>query len=125
MSKDKTQFQSEFGQRIKELRRQKDLSQHQVADMLGMHFTNIIRYERGLARPNSETLKKLADIFSVPSGYLIDGDLDQQAQAQFDDKELLLHFQQIQALPEEDKATIKKLIEAFIFARKVQSLSPS
>ena len=123
MPNDKSQYQIEFGERLKKLRRQKSLSQQQVADKLGMHFTNISRYERGLASTNTETLRKLAEILSVSSGYLIEGALEDGVQAHFEDRELLLQFQQVQNLPEEDKATIKKLLDAFLFQRKVQSLS--
>jgi transcriptional regulator with XRE-family HTH domain len=123
MTEEKSQYQIEFGERFKKLRRQKGLSQQEVADQLGMHFTNISRYERGLASPSSETLKKLAEILSVSSGYLIEGALEDGAQAHFEDRELLLQFQQVQNLPEEDKATVKKLLDAFLFQRKVQGLS--
>lgn len=123
VNEEKSQFQSEFGQRLKALRREKNLSQQEVADLIGMHFTNISRYERGLARPNSETLKKLAEILSVSSGYLIEGALEDGVQARFEDRDLLLQFQEVQTLPEEDKITIKKLLAAFLFARKVQGLS--
>ena len=89
---------------------------------MGMHFTNISRYERGLAKPNSETLRKLAEILSVSSGYLIEGSLEDGAQAHFEDRELLLQFQKIQKLPEEDKVTVKKLLDAFIFQRHIQGM---
>jgi|JYMV01.1.fsa_nt_gi transcriptional regulator with XRE-family HTH domain len=123
MADEKSHYQSEFGDRLKKLRRQKNLSQQEVADKIGMHFTNISRYERGLARPNSETLKKLAEILSVSSGYLIEGTLEDGVQAHFEDRELLLQFQQVQELPDEDKATVKKLLDAFLFQKKVQNLS--
>lgn len=123
MTEEKSQYLVEFGERLKKLRRQKNLSQQEVADQLGMHFTNISRYERGLAGPSSETLKKLAEILSVSSGYLIEGTLEDGVQAHFEDRELLLQFQQVQELPEEDKATVKKLLNAFLFQRKVQNLS--
>lgn len=123
MSNKKSQYQIEFGERLKKLRRQKNLSQQEVADKLGMHFTNVSRYERGLAGPSSETLKKLAEILSVSSGYLVEGALEDGVQAHFEDRELLLQFQQVQELPEEDKTTVKKLLSAFLFQRKVQSLS--
>lgn len=122
MNKHETQLQNEFGQRLKDLRRQKNLSQQQVADLMGMHFTNISRYERGLAKPNSTTLRKLAEILAVSSGYLIEGSIEDGARARFEDHELLLQFQKVQSLPEEDKITVKRLLDAFIFQRNVQGM---
>ncbi|MFA5504362.1 MAG: hypothetical protein WC314_09995 [Vulcanimicrobiota bacterium] len=47
------------------------------------------------------------------------------ARARFEDRELLRQFQTIQTFGEEDKLVVKKLLDAFIFQRKVQGLSGS
>lgn len=105
------------------MRKQKSLSQQEVGELTGMHFTNISRYERGLAMPNAETLRKLSEALGVSGDYLMDGNLEDGAKARFEDRELLHQFQQIQKFPTEDKITIKKLLDAFIFQRNVQGLS--
>lgn len=125
MAEDQKQKSSEFGQRLKELRKQKNLSQQEIGEMTGMHFTNISRYERGLAMPNSDTLKKLSEALEVSGDYLIHGEIEDGARARFEDRELLRQFQTIQAFAEEDKLVVKKLLDAFIFQRKVQGLSDS
>ena len=125
MAEDRKQNDSEFGQRLKALRKQKNLSQQEIGEMTGMHFTNISRYERGLAMPNSDTLKKLSEALEVSGDYLIHGEVEDGARARFEDRELLRQFQTIQTFDEEDKMVVKKLLEAFIFQKKVQGLSNS
>lgn len=123
MSEDKSQQTTDFGKRLKALRKQKDLSQQDIGELTGRHFTNISRYERGLAMPNAETLRKLSEALGVSGDYLMDGKLEDGAKARLDDRELLYQFQQVQKLPTEDKMTVKKLLEAFIFQRTVQGLA--
>lgn len=125
MAEDRKQKDSDFGQRLKKLRKQKNLSQQEIGEMTGMHFTNISRYERGLAMPNSDTLKKLSDALEVSGDYLIHGEVEDGARARFEDRELLRQFQTIQTFTEEDKMVVKKLLEAFIFQKRVQGLSGS
>lgn len=122
MSEHKSQVHLEFGQRLRELRKQKNLSQHDVGDLTGLHYTNISRYERGLAMPNSEKLKKLAGSLGVSGDYLIGGTVEDVAKEGFGDRELLNHFQAVQKLPEADRFLVKKFLEAFIFQRNVQGM---
>jgi transcriptional regulator with XRE-family HTH domain len=91
--------------------------------MTGMHSTNISRYERGLAMPNSDTLRKLSEALGLSGDYLMDGSVEDGARARFEVRELLYQFQQIQKLPNEDKLTVKKLLDAFIFQRTLQGLA--
>lgn len=57
--------------RLRELRKEKGLSQSQVADLLGCNQTAIGKYERGQLEPNIFALKKLADFFECSVDYLL------------------------------------------------------
>ncbi|MBR1983427.1 MAG: helix-turn-helix transcriptional regulator [Clostridia bacterium] len=57
--------------RLRELRKEKGLSQSQVATFLGCNQTAIGKYERGQLEPNFFALKKLADYFECSVDYLI------------------------------------------------------
>ncbi|MFR5451146.1 MAG: helix-turn-helix domain-containing protein [Roseburia hominis] len=46
------------GAKIKEIRKQKGLTQKQLGDLCGMADSAIRRYENGNANPKIETLKK-------------------------------------------------------------------
>lgn len=60
-----------FSTRIKEERMKKGLSQPQLAEEIGLTKQTISLWERGVRRPDFETMEKLADYFGVSLGYLI------------------------------------------------------
>ena len=114
-----------FPQRLRKLRRQKNLSQTKLGELTDLHYTHIGRYERGLSRPSSNTLRKLAEVLGVTTDYLIEGDTDEVAKAKLEDRELLYQFQEIEKLPDDDKAVVKKFLDAFLTKKKVQDLARS
>ena len=65
----------------------------------------------------------LANAFGVSIDYLVNGSLEQKAQDTLDDNELLQQFKEVEQMDEDDRGTIKKLIDAFITKRKVQKLA--
>ena len=59
-----------FGERIKELRLKKGITQRQMADTFGITERNYQRYEV-TDSPSNDTLLKLADFFEVSTDYLL------------------------------------------------------
>ncbi len=57
--------------KLKELRLSKQLSQSELAKMLGCNQTAVGKYERGQLEPNIETLKLLSRIFEVSIDYIL------------------------------------------------------
>lgn len=55
----------QFNERLKELRKQSNLLQKNVADFLGVSVITIRQYEQGTREPNIEKLLKLAAFFNV------------------------------------------------------------
>lgn len=112
-----------FAQRLRDLRKQKNLSQTELGQLAGLHYTHIGRFERGASRPSGDTLKRLADALDVTSDYLLDGAVDEAAKAKFQDRELLRQFQEVEQLPDEDKNVVKKLLDAFLTKKQLQALA--
>lgn len=59
------QYRKDVGNKLNYYRRQKGLTQQQVADILMICRTTYTKYETGVISPNLDTLIRLADIFSV------------------------------------------------------------
>ena len=59
------------GERVKQLRQEKSLSQQSVADVLGIDRSNYSKYELGKLEINNEMLIKLAKFFGVSTDYLL------------------------------------------------------
>ncbi len=59
------------GDRLKELREKRGYSREKLADLLGVGFSNIYRYEAGRNDPSSEIVKRMAELFNVSVDYLV------------------------------------------------------
>ena len=57
--------------RIRDLREDKDLTQKQIADMLGMKQPQYFRYENGYRDIPTDILIKLADFYNVTTDYIL------------------------------------------------------
>ncbi len=60
--------------RIAELRKQKDLSQSKLGEILGVAQNTICNWEMGHRQPDNESLIKMADLFSVTTDYILGRD---------------------------------------------------
>lgn len=60
-----------FGQRLKELRKNKGLTQKEMADIMGMTDRNYQRFEYGKINVPAKTLAFFADFFGVTTDYLL------------------------------------------------------
>lgn len=60
-----------MGNKLKELRKQKRLTQKQVADRIGLAVSAVSSYEAGSRYPSYDVLIKLARIFHVSTDYLL------------------------------------------------------
>ena len=54
-----------IGENIRRLRREKDMTQEQLADRLGLTYQSVSRWENGTAYPDMELLPPLAQMFGV------------------------------------------------------------
>jgi len=112
-----------LGKRVVELRKKKGFSQSELARQVGISYAQVGRYETKGAQPPAEVLKKIADALDTTVDYLINGDTDEKAVSTLKDAELLQQFRAVEQMDEEDKVTVKKLIDAFITKRKIQQLA--
>ena len=88
----------EFGNRLRTLRKQKNLTQKQLASQIGVKNSIISFYEMGDRLPSPEIIVKLAAIFHVSADFLMG----------IDKKEVI----DISDLNEDDKMVIRLLIDS-------------
>lgn len=60
-----------MGDKLKSLRIEKNLTQKQIADRIGLAISAVSSYESGTRYPTYETLIKFARIFHVSTDYLL------------------------------------------------------
>ena len=113
----------ETGERIKELRIAKKLTQSDLAKTVGLSYIQIGRYETQKSNPSSDVLHKIANALDTTIDYLMQGSNDDVVSSQFSDKELLNQFKEVEKLNNDDKYLIKTFIDAFLTKRQIQKLA--
>lgn len=61
---------NKYGQRLKELRQSRNMTQEQLAERLHTSRSRIGMYEQGRRQPDFETQEAIADLFNVNIDYL-------------------------------------------------------
>ena len=64
--------QSRFGEKLRILREIYDVSQQEIADLLGIERSTYTYYELGKTEPSLGTLRKIAYLFHVSADFLLD-----------------------------------------------------
>ena len=107
-----------IAQRLSSLRKNKGLTQQALADAVGLHVTQVKRYEYNQSQPSLETLKKIAKALRVT----IDSLVFEESELLPDDS-LALQFQAVINLPSEQQAVIKQLLEGMIIKYEAERWS--
>ena len=112
-----------LGDRIRRLRQEKGWSQTQLSRKLNVHQKQISGYERDIHAPSIDFLIKIAELFNVSLDYLAFDDRGDMNRVQISDRELIQTIKEIDNLPEEDKTTIKSVLNTFIIKNRFQRLA--
>lgn len=62
-----------INENIRRMRKERNISAKELAEMLGVSEQTIGNYERGDREPNISTMLKLCDVFCVTLDYLVNG----------------------------------------------------
>ena len=99
-----------LGQKISQIRKEKKLSQSDIAKAVGVSRDAISKYERGDIVPSVENAKKMADVLGVNLDYLVSNEEQQEVI----ENSMVRRIKEIQRLSEIDKNTIVNVIDAYI-----------
>lgn len=93
-----------MGNRIRDLREDRDLRQVDVARATGIDQKTLSNYETGKTRPDSEALVRLADFFGVSIDYLV-GRIDTRLRS---NRDIVAELTKIQRNLEDIKLYLKQ-----------------
>jgi transcriptional regulator with XRE-family HTH domain len=111
-----------LGSRIKLLRKEKNLSQGELAQQVGTDARQISRYENGHITPSVEVVAKLAQVLDVSVDYLLFEDSPRRP-LKVEDQDLLEKLQDVQHLSEEDRTSILHILDALVAKSKIKSFA--
>jgi len=103
---------NDFGSILKQLRSEKGFSQDVFASKIGVHVTNLSKYERNLSIPSLEVAKRMAEALDISLDRLVHG--ENIAQDTLEDSDLLSLFNKTQKLSSKQKETVKDFLSAFV-----------
>jgi transcriptional regulator with XRE-family HTH domain len=85
---------SDFGERIRQLRKQRGITQQTLANILGITKTMISAYENGVRKPSYENLMELALFFDISMDWMF-GNTEDRSGVPFLDITQLNHNQRL------------------------------
>ena len=97
----------DFSTILKDLRKKKELSQAQLADLCKIKVTNISRYEMGSVKPSLDMIITLANVLNVSTDRLC-------GLNDIEDDSLVLLARKASKLPKEKQQAIALVLEAFL-----------
>jgi transcriptional regulator with XRE-family HTH domain len=107
-----------FHERLAALRKERGLTQQALAEQVGMHISQIRRYESGQSQPTLDAIRKLAVALSVSADMLLFED-----QERGPDEDLKLQFEAVTRLDPEEKKVIRSVIESMILRHEARRWS--
>jgi len=99
----------DFPERLATLRKDKGFTQQVLAEAIGIHISQLKRYEAGTSQPTLDVLRRLAVELSVSADVLL-FDRDERGP----DEELRLQFEALQQFSPKDKEVAKSVLESLI-----------
>ena len=106
---------SSFGQQLKALREEKDISQKELAEKLFVSAQAVSKWEKDKSSPNPETLAKIADILDVSADYLLERTEQQETPIPADGSGRTPEFVQLyERLNEAEQVMIMKQIRGLL-----------
>lgn len=113
MPRQKTQ--ESLGDRLARIRRDRGLSQADLAERLGVTQANVSDYERGRYVPNADTIIQLAQILGVSADQLL-GLKPSKTNGHRPPRRVAKRLEQIDKLPTERQRALLTTIDAFLQA---------
>jgi len=105
-----------FPERLVALRKQRKLSQRALAAAVGVHLTQVQRYEAGAGQPTLDVVRRLAIALSVSADALVFDDAERGPQ----DDDLKLIFEAVEQFSAEEKATAKTVLHGLVLQHQAR-----
>jgi transcriptional regulator with XRE-family HTH domain len=115
--------QMTFGKRFTEMRKRRGLTQQQLCELVNVHISQLRNYENDRSQPTLEVIRKMALALDVTADELVFDPTERMPLVT--DKELVKQWEQIEDLPEEDRKTLKVIVEGLLLRRQISRLQPS
>jgi transcriptional regulator with XRE-family HTH domain len=104
-----------FPQRLAALRKERSISQRQLAEAIGVHYTQVRRYEAGTSQPTLDVLRAIAMTLRISADVLL---FDEEERSLDDD--FRPHLEALSLLTPEERKVAKDVIEALLLKHEAK-----
>lgn len=105
---------------LQQLRKSKNLTQEEIANILDVKLSTYQKYERDAISPPYDTLIKIADFYGVTTDYLLGREPAQEPQLNKEDEEEVI-ARYLEFPPEQRAVLLEMLLQLGDAARKKQA----
>lgn len=113
-----------FANKLSEIRKNRKLTQQELAEKVGVGISQMRRYEKGSSSPTLEVIKNLAITLGVSTDELIFDNNERVAASRILDKELLRQFESVSSLTPRDIDAVKTVLESIILKNRIEEIIP-
>ncbi len=104
-----------FPQRLASLRKERSISQKQLAEAIGVHYTQVRRYEAGSSQPTLDVLRAIAMTLRISADVLLFDESERSL-----DKDFKPHLEALSQLTPEERKVAKDVIEALLLKHEAK-----
>lgn len=109
-----------FGKRIAALRKERKMTQQELAKLLSTSISVVGRYERDEMIPSIEVAKRIAGFLDTTVGYLL-GETDKADL--FKDPTMLQRLNEIDQMTQQDKLHLLHVLDGYIQSVKLKKIT--
>ena len=106
--------------KIKKLRKEKGLTQKELAERLSINMSHLNRIENGKCQPSIDMLKKFSEYFGISNDYLLSD--EEFPEVHVENKSLLERVKLIDSLDQEDQKALMHFIDSMLTKKRMKEL---
>jgi transcriptional regulator with XRE-family HTH domain len=110
----------DFAHRLATLRKERGISQPEMAKRIGVHVTQVRRYEAGTSQPTLEIIRQMSKTLGVSADVLIFSEEDRTPDAALRDQ-----FAAIATLDDDEKHVIRTVIDGVLLKHEARKWAAS
>ena len=107
-----------FSKRLAAVRKERGLTQQQMSEVIGIHLSQVKRYESGDTQPSLEVLRKIALALNISADMLL---FDEDERGPSDD--FRMQFEALNQFSPNEKEVAKELLDSLILKHTANRLS--
>ena len=104
-----------FSSRLAALRKERGLTQPELAERIDIHVSQLRRYEAGTSQPTLPVLRRIAKALSISADMLLFDEEEREIDSSMKDQ-----FQAIATLDEDEKQVVRSVIEGALLKHEAK-----